>query len=166
MTRAHGCKEQRSGVTTQDRRAPPARATNPRTGLRLTQKQAGFNPRTGQAAVIFLLCRHLRVLPRLWRFCVRGRMRQCYNGLGLGISVLGMAFGWFIAYLFFSSAPFHRSRLLCASTSHFPLQLQEQKTRVEQWMRKVSVVFHVATELRECSSSIPGGLSTAAVIVL
>ena len=32
LTRAHGCKEQRSGVTTQNRRAPPARATNPRTG--------------------------------------------------------------------------------------------------------------------------------------
>ena len=32
MTQAHGCKKQRSGVTTQDKRAPPARATNPRTG--------------------------------------------------------------------------------------------------------------------------------------
>ena len=54
LTRAHGCKEQRSGVTTQNRRAPPARATNPRTGGRLTQRPAGTNPRTGQAAVIFL----------------------------------------------------------------------------------------------------------------
>ena len=49
VTRAHGCKEQRSGVTTQDRRAAPTRATNPRTGGRLTQRPA----RTGQAAVIF-----------------------------------------------------------------------------------------------------------------
>ena len=32
VTRAHGCKEQQSGVTTQVSRAPPARATNPRTG--------------------------------------------------------------------------------------------------------------------------------------
>ena len=53
LTRAHGCKEQRSGVTTQNRRAQRARATNPRTGGRLTQRPAGSNPRTGQAAVIF-----------------------------------------------------------------------------------------------------------------
>ena len=32
LTRAHGCKEQLSGVTTPVRRAHPARATNPRTG--------------------------------------------------------------------------------------------------------------------------------------
>ena len=32
LTRAHGCKGQRSGVSTPVRRAPPARATNPRTG--------------------------------------------------------------------------------------------------------------------------------------
>ena len=32
MTQAHGCKKQRSGVTTQDREGHPARATNPRTG--------------------------------------------------------------------------------------------------------------------------------------
>ena len=36
----HGCKKQRSGVTTQDRRAPPARATNPRTGGHRPKKTA------------------------------------------------------------------------------------------------------------------------------
>ena len=36
------------------KRAPPARATNPETGGRLTQAPAGTNPKTGQAAVIFL----------------------------------------------------------------------------------------------------------------
>ena len=51
LTRAHGCKEQRSGLTTQDRRAPPARATNPRTG--------GYRPKkrhftTGIPAITFL----------------------------------------------------------------------------------------------------------------
>ena len=37
------------------KRAPPARATNPKTGGRLTQETAGSNPTTGQAAVIFNL---------------------------------------------------------------------------------------------------------------
>ena len=107
VTRAHSCKEQRSGVTTQDRRAPPARATNPRTGGRLTQRPAGSNPRTGQAAVLlFLHCRHLRVHPRLWRFRVRGRMRQCYNGLGLGISVLdGIGMVYRVPIFLFRSSP-------------------------------------------------------------
>ena len=36
-----------SGSTTQDRRAPPARTTNPRTGGRLTPRPPGTNPRTG-----------------------------------------------------------------------------------------------------------------------
>ena len=40
---------------------------------------------------------------------------------------------------------------------HFPLQLQEQKTRVEQFLaeaqlRRVSVISRVATELREPSA--------------
>ena len=48
-----GCKEQRSGCTTQVRQAPPARATNPRTGGRLSQRPAGTNPRTGEAADSF-----------------------------------------------------------------------------------------------------------------
>ena len=34
-------------------RAPPARATNPRTGGQLTPRPAGANPRTGQAAETF-----------------------------------------------------------------------------------------------------------------
>ena len=36
------------------KRAPPARATNPKTGGRLTQAPVGTNPTTGQAVVIFL----------------------------------------------------------------------------------------------------------------
>ena len=43
MTQAHGCKKQRSGVTTRDRRAPPARATNPRTGGHRPQKTAPYD---------------------------------------------------------------------------------------------------------------------------
>ena len=39
------------------KRAPPARATNPKTGGRLTQSPAGTNPKTGQAADIFYLWR-------------------------------------------------------------------------------------------------------------
>ena len=37
------------------KRAPPARATNPKTGGRLTQAPAGTNPTTGQAVVFFNL---------------------------------------------------------------------------------------------------------------
>ena len=40
-------------MTLSHKRAPPARATNPKTGGRLTQETAGSNPTTGQAAVIF-----------------------------------------------------------------------------------------------------------------
>ena len=85
----------------------PARATNPRTGGRLTQRPAGSNPRTGQAAVLFFLhCRHLHVHPRLWRFRVRGRMRQCYNGLGLGIFVLdGIGMVYRVLIFLFRSSP-------------------------------------------------------------
>ena len=53
MTRAHSCKEQRSVVTTPVRRAFPARATKSSTGGRLSQRPAGTNPRTEQAADIF-----------------------------------------------------------------------------------------------------------------
>ena len=67
------------------------------------------------------------------------------------------ALGWFIACPPFSSAPLLRSRLLCTSTSHFPLQLEEQKTRVEQFLaearlRRVSDLSRVATEFREPSA--------------
>ena len=68
------------------------------------------------------------------------------------------ALGWFIACLYFSSAPLLRSRLLCTSTSHFPLQLQEQKNRVEQFLaearlRRGSVKSRVATEFRAAVTS-------------
>ena len=59
-------------------RAPPRWATNPRTGGRPARGTACTNPRTGQAAVIFLHCRHLRVLPGLQRSRVRGRARPWY----------------------------------------------------------------------------------------
>ena len=61
LTRAHGCKEQRSGLTTQDRRAPPARATNPRTGGHRPKKR---HFTTGIPAVTFI--------PEARRFRVRG----------------------------------------------------------------------------------------------
>ena len=41
-------------VLTHKRVPPPARATNPKNGVRLTQAPAGTNPTTGQAAVYFL----------------------------------------------------------------------------------------------------------------
>ena len=71
VTGAHGCKEQRSGVTTQDRRAPsplspPPRATNPRTGGQRPKKRLLM---AGIPAVIFIAeARRLRV---------RGRTVRC-----------------------------------------------------------------------------------------
>ena len=52
MTRAHGCKEQQSGVTTQISRAPPARATNPRTGGHRPKERPPF---VGTPSVVYFL---------------------------------------------------------------------------------------------------------------
>ena len=72
MRRANSPKKRSKGAGT------PRRETNPRTGGRPARGTAGTNPRTGQAAVFFLHCRHLRVLPGLQWLRVRGRARPWY----------------------------------------------------------------------------------------
>ena len=92
---------------------------------------------------------------RLLREESSARVGVCLKKLILRTESIGRHWdGLSRAYL---SLPFLSFRLLCTSTSHFPLQLQEQKTRVEQFlaearMRRVSVISRVATEIREPSA--------------
>ena len=110
LTRAHGCKEQRSGLTTQDRRAPPARATNPRTGGHRPKKRHFM---TGIPAVTFI--------PEARRFRVRGRaVRRDFTFIlaevsclwcptacrsGLGIAVLAIGPSWLSRLGYFVYVP-------------------------------------------------------------
>ena len=62
-------------------------------------------------------------------------------------------YGFSHTYLSLSSAPLHRSLLLSTSSPCFPLQLQNQLTRVEQFqteaqLLRVSFKSRVVTELR------------------
>ena len=85
----------------------PRKGDQPKDWRATDPKTSGLQPEdwTGRG-FFFLHCRHLRVPPRLWRFRVRGRLRQCYNGLGLGISVLdGIGMVYRVPIFLFRSSP-------------------------------------------------------------